>query len=118
MIICISDMSTVVLETGEPDFYVDADVFTSLLKDREKADRICSVQYGHFQPLHISRRSKQFRFLSHVSSQYNRRCSGSYCVPGVWWNNDAACLCPVHSSNSRWPPAPARPEWPSGRDLR
>lgn len=37
MIICISDVDTIVLESGEPDFYVDADVFTSLLKDREKA---------------------------------------------------------------------------------
>ena len=37
MIICISDVDTIVLESGEPDFYVDADVFASLLKDREKA---------------------------------------------------------------------------------
>lgn len=37
MIICISDVDTIVLESGEPDFYVDADIFTSLLKDREKA---------------------------------------------------------------------------------
>ena len=37
-------------------------------------DRVGAVFHGHPQPLHISCRSQQFRFLSHISYRYSRRC--------------------------------------------
>ena len=61
MIICISDMSTIVLETGEPDFYVDADVFTSLLKDREKANAV----YDYFNKQRAIKRAILIGYLGH-----------------------------------------------------
>lgn len=61
MMICITKNNVMMLDTGEPDFYVAADVFENLLNDREMAQSV----YVYFNKSNDFERPVLVGYLGH-----------------------------------------------------